>query len=80
MDSEGNKILYLNFLRAKYSIFDRLKGHHKDDSGEWKEQRVIVLDGFSYYWSIEINLSQQMNIPDHTTPPFHSKVALLQFW
>ena len=59
IDSGGNKILYVNFLWAKYSIFDRLKGHHEDDSEEWKEQRVTVLDGCSYYWSIEINLSQQ---------------------
>jgi len=59
IDSEGNKILYVNFLWAKYSIFDRLKGYHKDDSHAWKSERVIVLDGCSNYWSIEINLSQQ---------------------
>lgn len=36
IDNEGNKILYVNFLWAKYTIFDRLKGYHKDESENWK--------------------------------------------
>lgn len=59
VDNEGNKILYVNFIWAKYSIFDRLKGYHKDESENWKTERIIVLDGCSRYWNIDINLSQQ---------------------
>ena len=55
----GHKILYVNFLWAKYSVLDRLKGYHTDDSESWKKDRVIVLDGCSYYWSLEINITEQ---------------------
>lgn len=59
IDNAGSKVIYVNFLWAKYSIFDRLKGYHKDDSEAWKKELVIVLDGCSYYWSIDINLTKQ---------------------
>lgn len=58
-DSAGNQILFVNFLWARYTIFDRLKGYFKDESLEWKEEYVQVLDGCSHYWQININLSQQ---------------------
>ena len=59
IDKAGNKVLYVNFMWARYSIFDWLKGNYKDRSEEWKTQRVMVLDGCSNYWSIEISLTEQ---------------------
>jgi len=59
IDNMGHKILYVNFLWARHSVLDRLKGYHMDDSESWKNDRVIVLDGCSYYWSIDINITEQ---------------------
>ncbi|MHC8947728.1 hypothetical protein [Sphingobacterium hungaricum] len=59
LDNEGNKIIYVNLSWARYSILDRIKGHHKDISENWKKERVIVLDGCSYHWEIEINLTKK---------------------
>lgn len=59
IDNKGNKLLSVNLLWAQYSLLDRLKGYHKDDSDNWKRERIIILDGCTYYWAIDINLSQQ---------------------
>lgn len=59
VDKEGNTIIYVNFSWAKYTILDRLKGYHKNESESWKFERVVVLDGCSNYWSIDINLTKQ---------------------
>jgi len=58
IDHEGDKVLYVNFMWAKYSFLDWLNVYHKDDSHSWKTYRVIFLDGCSNYWSIAINLTQ----------------------
>ena len=58
IDKEGNKVLFVNFIWSRYSISDRLKGYFKDESDDWKTQRVIVLDGCSHYWSIEVNITK----------------------
>lgn len=57
IDNKGHKILHVNFLWARYSVIDRLKGNYTDDSESWKKQRVIILDGCSHYWSIDINIT-----------------------
>ena len=49
----------MNFLWATYYALDQLKGYHRDDSVSWTNDRVIVLDGCSYYWSIDINITEQ---------------------
>ena len=59
INKDGEKILYVNFLWAKYTFIERLKGYHKDEGENWKSEREIVLDGGSNYWQIEINLTQK---------------------
>jgi len=59
MDGNGNKLLYVNFLWAKYTLFDQMKGFSKADFKEWKDQLVFGLDGCSHFWQIHINLTKQ---------------------
>jgi len=59
INKDGEKILYVNFLWAKYTFIERLKGYHKDEGENWKSEREIVLDGGCNYWQIEINLTQK---------------------
>ena len=61
VDLEGNKVLYVNFSWAKYSISDKMKGYPSpNEDTSWKEVRLIVHDGCSYHWEIEINLTKQI--------------------
>lgn len=59
IDNNGDKIIYATFNWDRYSIFDRLRGYHKDESENWKKEKKTVLDGCSYYWEIKINLDTE---------------------
>lgn len=36
-----------------------LKGYYTYYSDSWKKYDVIVSDGCSYYWSVDINITEQ---------------------
>lgn len=59
IDRDGNKILFINFTWALFTIIDWLQGHEKDKSDSWKTEMTSVLDGCSYHWSIEVNLTKE---------------------
>ncbi|CAM4356552.1 hypothetical protein [Gillisia limnaea] len=54
--SDGSKIIYATFNWDRYTLMDRIKGYHKDESDNWKKEKEMVLDGCSYHWEIKINL------------------------
>jgi hypothetical protein len=48
IDKNGDRILLINCFWSK----------HIDFSKRWLQDRVVVLDGGSYYWSIKFNLNK----------------------
>ena len=60
IDNNGDKIIYATFNWDKFSVFDRLRGYHKNIYQNWREERIIVLDGCSYHWGIKINLNRKL--------------------
>lgn len=46
IDENGDKILIINCFWRQKKRFDN-----------WKKERVIILDGGSYYWSVKLNLT-----------------------
>jgi hypothetical protein len=54
----GKRIIFINFLWNRYTVFDMLRGYEKDKY-RWKEECVYVLDGCSHYWSINVNLDER---------------------
>lgn len=59
IDRDGNKILFINFTWARFTIIDWLQGYEKDKSDNWKTEMTAVLDGCSNHWSIEVNLTKE---------------------
>ena len=49
IDQNGDKILLINCFWPK----------HIDFSERWLKERIVVLDGGSYYWSVKFNLTQE---------------------
>ena len=58
-DENGDKIIFINFIWSRYTIFDRMKGEIKNEGEKWKSERIFVLDGGSFYWEIKINLDKE---------------------
>ena len=48
IDKNGNRILLINCFWSK----------DKDDSDGWLKERIMVLDGGSYYWNVKYNLDK----------------------
>lgn len=59
IDNNGNKIIYLTFNWDRYTLFDRLRGYHKNESENWKKEIEMDLGGCSYHWEIKINLDTE---------------------
>ena len=47
IDSKGNKILFINCFWKR----------DKEDERLWLNERIMVLDGGSYFWNIKFNLN-----------------------
>ncbi|MGD1889166.1 MAG: hypothetical protein ACFB15_00955 [Cyclobacteriaceae bacterium] len=59
VNQEGDSIVYTIFEWDRYSIFDRVRGSVKDESEHWKKEMVMVFDGCSHYWVVNINISRR---------------------
>ena len=58
IDSNGDKIIYINCLWDKVGFIDRVIYKEPVDT-TWKIEEKMVMDGCSYYWSIKVNLNQK---------------------
>ncbi|MGB3587628.1 MAG: hypothetical protein WBA23_13860 [Tunicatimonas sp.] len=59
INQEGDSIIYTIFEWDRYSISDRMRGLSKNESEHWKKEMVMVFDGCSYYWVVNINITEQ---------------------
>ena len=48
IDKNGNRILLINSFWSK----------DKEDTDRWLKERIMVLDGGSYYWNVKFNLDK----------------------
>ena len=55
-NDKGEKIVNINFIWDKYTIWDKIKGY-SDDRAKYREGYYFVLDGCSYYWQVSINMT-----------------------
>ncbi|MBT9395223.1 hypothetical protein KLP40_18790 [Hymenobacter sp. NST-14] len=54
--ASNEQIIYINAGWERYTLIDRLQNLYPRDE-TWKNDYRIVMDGGSYYWSIEVNLT-----------------------
>ena len=59
IDTNGDKVIHVNFEWNRYSIFDNIRGFYKSESDSWKKEWNVVFDGCSYYWEVKINLDNE---------------------
>lgn len=55
-NEKGDRVLSINFLWDKYTIWDKIRGVY-DDRQEYRKGYYSVMDGCSHYWQISINLT-----------------------
>lgn len=60
-DRAGNKIIHINFYWNRHNIIDRLSNYiYLNDSRiNYETDYSIVLDGGSYYWQINANITKR---------------------
>lgn len=54
--ASNEQVIYINAGWERYTLIDRLQNLYPRDE-TWKNDYRIVMDGGSYYWSIEVNLN-----------------------
>lgn len=59
IDTNGDKIIHVNFDWNRYSTLDNIRGIYKSESDSWKKEWKVVFDGCSYYWGVKINLDNE---------------------
>lgn len=59
IDENDQRILFISFDWNRYTLYDQFRGYHKDESDDWKRERIVVLDGCSRHWQIKINLETE---------------------
>ncbi len=57
-NNKGQKIIHINFYWDRYSLWDRIKGY-SDHRLSFDSDYVMVFDGCSYYWQINVNLDEK---------------------
>ncbi|RYU76088.1 hypothetical protein [Hymenobacter persicinus] len=54
--AQNEDIVFINAGRDQYTLLDRLQNLHPRNT-TWKYDYQIVMDGGSYYWRVEVNLT-----------------------
>ena len=55
-DTDGNKMIHINFLWDRHSLKDRLLGYAAPENS-YNDDYATVFDGCSNYWQVNINLT-----------------------
>jgi len=58
INEKGEKVIHINCLWNKYTIWDRIRGYSDQRDG-YKDGYTTVFDGCSYYWSVNANLAEK---------------------
>ncbi|MDO7851905.1 hypothetical protein [Hymenobacter convexus] len=61
IDKNGDKIIHVNFHWNRYNIIDRINNYiyFNDSRIDYESDYSIVMDGGSYYWGINANITQR---------------------
>ncbi|GAB3648725.1 hypothetical protein GCM10027594_24160 [Hymenobacter agri] len=61
IDKNSDKIIHVNFHWNRYNIIDRMNNYiyFNDSRIDYESDYSIVMDGGSYYWGINANITQR---------------------
>ena len=59
IDQNGDKVIFINCFWDKNGFMDKVLYNEPKDT-KWKTEEKFMLDGCSYYWSINVNLNKKI--------------------
>ncbi|WP_020527080.1 hypothetical protein [Flexithrix dorotheae] len=58
ISEKGERYIYLSCNWDRYNLIDKIRGISKPDKN-WMTEYLVVFDGGSYHWNIQINLDKK---------------------